>query len=378
MKRILEVVAGNPVGGVGTFIENYSNALLTFGYTIDVLESEPVQNKKFDEIISNNKGLLYHFPSLKIKNMPKYINELNHFYEDNGSKYDLISVNAPNLAVIHLYLAKKNGINVRIVHFHSTKFAMTQLKTIRNKMLEWPLRGIATNYSFASDAIKENMEKDLKLDSQKGFIINNAFSMEDYRFSKCMRKKIRRYLGVSEKDFLLGAVGNLLPVKNQGYLLQIMNSVKFMDSDIKLIIIGDGKEREILEKFIKTNELSNVQLLGRKYNVDNFYSAMDLFLMPSKFEGLGLAALEAQSNGLNVIFSDGVPKETSILGNNVFLPTKINNIQEWCENIFKFKKTISRDYHNSEYCYGIARRSRYNINLSAKRVADYYDKLIKK
>ena len=131
--------------------------------------------------------------------------------------------------------------------------------------------------------------------------------------------------------------------KNQTFLLEIAKELKNIIPNIKVVLVGDGEDKEKLKK--KSQELGieeDVLFTGVQKNIASWLSAFDIFVFPSLFEGLGLALIEAEATGLTTIASKSViPKEVAINSNFTFFPLNTSS-KEWTEKIIKISKSQSR------------------------------------
>ena len=144
-------------------------------------------------------------------------------------------------------------------------------------------------------------------------IINNGIDIKRFTFSDIDRRIIRNKYNIKKNDFVVGAVGRFTKQKNYKMTIDIFNEVKKLRKDSKLMIIGDGYLKKALVKQVHQLGLEDdVLFLGLQLNVSPYLSAMDAFLMPSIYEGLGIAAVEAQSEGLPTYISDKFPKEVTL------------------------------------------------------------------
>lgn len=151
-------------------------------------------------------------------------------------------------------------------------------------------------------------------------IIKNGIELDKFKFSEVIRKKIRNEFKL-ENNFVIGHVGLFSKIKNQKKVISVFNEYKKMNPRSKLVLCGDGEERSHIEQQICSLGLQNdVVLTGVVDNVHEMYQAMDVFVMPSLFEGLPFALLEAQATGLKCFVSDTVSKEADVTGWNVFMP----------------------------------------------------------
>jgi glycosyltransferase involved in cell wall biosynthesis len=164
-------------------------------------------------------------------------------------------------------------------------------------------------------------------------VIPNAINTEKYQYSEVKRMQLRKQLGISDDDFIIGHVGRMSYQKNHEFLIKLFAEMVKANDRARLMLIGDGELRSQIEKQILEYGLENkVLLLGQRKDVAELLNAMDLFLLPSHFEGLPVVAVEAQTNGLSCICSTNVPEETNITGNVSFLSLEAP-INAWVEKI---------------------------------------------
>ena len=166
------------------------------------------------------------------------------------------------------------------------------------------------------------------------YLMVNAFELDRFKFNANVRKKIREKFKIQDY-FIIGHIGRFGEEKNHHKLLNVFLSYKNKNPKCKLILCGDGEKRPEIEQQIHALELDNdVILMGMIDNVNEILQAMDILVMPSLFEGLPFALLEAQTAGLKCIVSDTVSREADITGWNQFLPLDLSD-QLWAEAIQK-------------------------------------------
>ena len=153
-----------------------------------------------------------------------------------------------------------------------------------------------------------------------------------FTYSDLYREQVREELNLGERLVILH-VGRMEEQKNHLFLLEIFEKILKMLPDSRLLLIGEGSKRsEIIERIQKLNMQNNVILLSWQKQLERYYSSADVFLFPSLFEGLPIAALEAQTNGLPCYFSDAITREADITGNCYFLSLD-DSPEEWAEII---------------------------------------------
>ena len=217
-------------------------------------------------------------------------------------------------------LAKEAGIPKVILHAHSTavdendpekRLALSrrheEIKRAFSPDLAtdyWACSRLAADWLFGPQIPRDRIS-----------IIKNAIDVEKYRFNMQKRSKIRDQLNLGDA-FVLGTIGRLSYLKNHSFLVDLFSRFHQKYPHTKLLIVGDGELRGDLSRQILDKNLErDVLLLGWKNDVENYLQAMDVFLLPSRFEGLGIAAVEAAASGLPCIVSDQVPEEVALVGN---------------------------------------------------------------
>jgi len=175
-------------------------------------------------------------------------------------------------------------------------------------------------------------------------IINNGIDVERFRFDPQIRESIRKDLGL-EGSFVVGHVGRFGVEKNHTKLLNVFYEVKKLKPDAKLVLCGDGEERTQIETLIEELKLKDsVLLLGVINNVHQVLQAMDVLMMPSLFEGLPFALLEAQASGLFCVVSDSVSQESNITNLIQYLPLNSDD-WVWANHINCYERNHDRDFY---------------------------------
>ena len=240
-----------------------------------------------------------HIVSNRKFNLVKYVKDLNKILEE---QYDIVHIHGNSgTMLIEVLVAKYNHIKEIFVQGHNTK---CNYKWLHN-LLKIPLRMFATEKLACSDAAG----KFLFGEKSKFMVLNNAIDIHKFSYNSFVRSKCRKDIGV-ENEFLIGHIGHFSEQKNHDFLVDIFKILHQKVPNVKLLLIGDGKKyKEMNEKVCNLGLNKNVIFAGKKNNVSEFYQAMDMFVLPSKFEGLGMVLIEAQSAGLPVLTSEHIPKE---------------------------------------------------------------------
>ena len=346
--RLLEVVPSLSLSnGVAAYISNYFQNMDLNKFDVTFLVVRNIKNKgRYKEI--KEKGGKIHELYFE-KNIIKYSEKVDNYFKNNN--YDIIHCNVANVAFIILKYAKKHNIPVRIMHSHGTISSDRFANRIRNDVLIKIGKKYANEYFACSMAAGKAM-----FGNKDFYVVNNAINYEKYYFDEDIRKKCRKELNIDDK-IVVGTIGRSVPQKNHKYLIKVFSKVVENNGNMILIIIGGGPLDNKLQKLINELKLQDyVKLLGNREDAYKLYNAMDLFVLPSLYEGLPVVGIEAQVNGLNCIMSDKITEEVNFLNKCKFISINNRSINLWKNEILK---TYS---DRSNYIY-----KRYEISHSCKQ-----------
>lgn len=301
--RILHIVQRLEAGGTQALLMNLYRNIDRSKVQFDFLVEYP--NKEFydDEVLSLGGKIYYStvrvdFNLLKFK---KYFSELL-----DKTNYKIIHMHMSNIGYICFKEAEKKGISIRIAHNHNNG-AVHDWKFIPRYILGKLYTIHATDFFTCS---KEAGEYRFKGKPYK--VLKNGIDSNKFIYNEDIRTKIRNELNLTN-NFVVGHIGRFHPQKNHKFLLEIFKEIKNQKNNAKLLLIGTGElEKEIREKVKELNIEDDVLFLGNRTDVNEIYQAMDVFVFPSLFEGLGIVSIEAQAAGTPILCSNNVPKEIEI------------------------------------------------------------------
>lgn len=299
--RILHVVTYMGRGGLETMLMNYYRNIDRDLIQFDFLTHRSFQ-ADYDQEIERLGGRIYHLPRLNPFS-PTYLRSLEHFFKEHKG-YKIVHSHLDCMAGIPLKYAKKNGIPVRIAHAHNS----SQVKD-KKYLLKLCFKHNITKYANHLFACSKEAGK--WMFSTDGFrVLNNAIDAEAYVYDETSRRQARTELGIKPSTFVCGHVGRFSEQKNHDFLINVFAEIVRRHADSKLLLVGEGELKErIQDKCSKLNLSDRVIFAGLRNDVPDLLQAMDLFLFPSLFEGLGIAVIEAQAAGLPCLISDRVPIE---------------------------------------------------------------------
>lgn len=341
MIKVLVIGMTDNPGGMESCIMNYYRNIDKVQMQFDFLTY-------FDDMVYREevieKGSRIFVLPLKGKNPGKYKREVNYFFSKHALDYDVIWYNTCSLANIdYLKLAKKYGIKRRIIHAHNSQNDSSALKGLMHQLHRCIIGKYATDYWCCSwDAADYFFPKRI-CEVKNVLMINNAINVEKFKFDEEIRSEYRRNLQLDDK-IVIGNVGRFHMQKNHSFLIDIFYELVQKDSRYFLLLVGQGDgETAIRNKVKKLGIEDKVSFLGARNDVDCLLQAMDLFLFPSLFEGLGIALVEAQAAGL-VCFTSAVvvPQSVNLTGLVKYISLEQSK-QGWAEQILKTDITLSRN-----------------------------------
>lgn len=363
MKRILVFGMNQNPGGVESFIMNYFREFNREKLALDFLCNSNDKIAYEDELIS--KGARVFHLTARSKNPVRYYWEMYRFFKKYASDYQAIWVNINSLANIdYLKFARYFGIPVRIVHSHNSQNMDTKLREKlhnhnRDRIEKWATDFWACSHEAAKWFYNQETIGKVK-------IILNAINMNASIFSSEARDKIRTDYTLDNK-FVLGHVGRLHFQKNQEFMIRVLAKLQEFRNDVCLVLVGQGEDLDKLK--LLAEELSvqdKVYFVGVQSNISEWLSAFDLFFFPSKFEGLPLAPLEAQANGLPILLSEEAMPQEAKINENIFYYSLKADEERWAKFLDEMIRTTTRlDYEDIRDNF---EKSGYDIKIAAQNL----------
>lgn len=317
--NVLVLITAMDRAGAETMMMNYLRHIDRNKIHMDFVLNREYESD-YEKEIKELGSKVYHLSPIYPNTVREYKKEFKKFLKEHPN-YDVIHSNLEERSAYPLAIAKKAGIDLRIVHAHSN-LKHVDIKYIFRLYLRKKLRGKYT-HSFACS---RGTAKWLFGDDKKTIIVRNAIDTDEFKYDENLRRKAREELGIDDDTILIGHVGRFSYEKNHKYLLRTFAEVNKMKPNSRLVLIGGGKNRSELrlkDEIIKTIEELNLQdkviMLGVRDDMPYIMQAIDIFALPSLSEGFPLTLMEAQSLGLKCIVSDNVPKECNVTGEVKYL-----------------------------------------------------------
>lgn len=354
--RVLQVVTNMDRGGLETMLMNYYRHIDRTKVQFDFLTHRQ-ERAAYDDEIEALGGRIYRLPRL-VPWSKSYLSELNRFFDEHP-EYKIIHVHQDCLSSVILKAAAKHDVPVRIAHSHSAN----QDKNIKYPIKLWYKRKIPRHATHLFACGKE--AGDWMFSGAPYQIVNNAIDAAAYTYDADKRGELRRQLVLAD-ELVIGHVGNFTQPKNHPFLLEIFTALLKKEPNAVLLLVGGGEEMsQIREKAQKLGIAEHVHFLGVRSDVAGLMQAMDVFVFPSLYEGLGIALIEAQTAGLPCVVSDTIPHE-AYLTDLVDSESLSAPAEKWAEKILE-KRAIPRTDRRAE----IATHG-FDITTEAVKLQEFY------
>ncbi|AQM59439.1 glycosyltransferase family 1 protein [Clostridium baratii] len=365
MKKILVYGLTQTRGGVESFLLNYYKNFNTNNIQMDFISNTP--DTVYKEEVAALGGKIFNVCSKK-KNPLRFKKDMENIFKNHSNEYDAIWVNLCSLANIdYLKYAKKYGIKRRIVHSHNAANMFGKLKETLHNYNKKRIDRYATDFWACSDSAAKWFYKYDILNSKKFRIIKNAVDTEKFSFDKKIRDEYRKILNIENK-YVLGNIGRFHFQKNHDFLIDVFKEVREKCDNSILLLVGNGDLEEHIKEKVKNLGLEeSVIFLGMRDDVNKIMQAIDIFLMPSRFEGLPVAAVEAQSSGVRCLLSDTITKEIKVTDLIEFIGVKSKeDVNVWRDKILEYKLGYDRREMNEDM-----KKSGFEIKEAAKNLEDF-------
>ena len=307
--RVLQVLGGLDTGGAESFVMNLYRAVNREGVQFDFIKH--VEHKgAFEDEIESLGGHIFRCPKYTGKNHFAYCKWWNDFFTEHP-EYHVIHGHVRSTASIYLKIAKRHGL-VTIAHSHSTSNG-NGVSAVVKDIMQIPIRYIA-DYLFAcSDKAGKWLYGEKAIRQANYRMIPNGIDLKRFEFNAEKRRQIRYELGIAEDTFVLGHIGRITIPKNHKFLVELFAEYHQKNSNSKLLLVGDGELYETVQQQCTQLGIRDaVIMVGSKTNTEDYYQAMDVFVFPSLWEGLGIVVIEAQTSGMPCLISDNVPSEVML------------------------------------------------------------------
>lgn len=333
----MHFVSGIKSGGVEQMLINYTNPMNRRYHLQEIIVYQHEPNKVCLKKLLDAKNKCVRISDKK-HNPIKNISDT--FRIIKREKPDIIHTHMNLLNFIPLFCGFVCGVKIRISHSHIAH------KNIKFSIAEKLFKKL--NLLFANELLSCGYKAGKYMYGNRKFkIVYNSIDIDNFIFNDIKREVVRNKLGITDQDVLIGNVGRLTEQKNQKFLIEIMRKLVPSNNKFKLIIFGSGELKKELSDYINLSNLEdNIKIHEPVNNIEEYYDAMDVFVLPSLYEGFPVSLIEAQVSGLSALVSNTIDTTSKINNNVQFL--SIKDINVWI-NTLKNISNQNRKVNNAGF-----------------------------
>lgn len=371
MKRV--AIVGGMIKGVGIsqyIIDTYSRISADYEESIEltfVIESGINDYKQELSKIANN--VVYITPWKE--NPVKYFTSWISFLSKNHKKLDIIHFHYDQLSKFWPFLLLKiYPIAHVIIHSHNSfNTDMEQRKFM--KFSHQLGKKIVHHLKVIRFAVSDKAGKWL-YDNDQCQIIHNGIQIQKFKYSNNARFKYRRDLGITSNEIAFVNVGRFKKQKNHRFLIELFEKVHHRLPQSKLFLLGEGPMQNEIKSLVKKKGLEDsVVFLGLRTDVNSMLSAFDLLLFPSFYEGFPIALVEAQANGLPIIYSDSITRKIELTDR--ITKARLNDLTEWEKLVFSYVEKNNNNFVNERVkAVEVVKDAGYDVDSQSKKMGQFY------
>lgn len=354
MNKLLCIVGGMNAGGAETFLMKIYRELDKNKYQMDFCVTSEKEGFYDKEIIQMG-GNIYKIKS-KTKNPIRNFMDIKRIVKNN--KYNnVIRISQNSISTIDLLAAKLGGAKNTIFRSSNSDACSSLIANICHYLFR-PISYMIPKLKVApSDKAAIFMFGSRNFKKGNVLILNNSFDLKKYEFDELFRDEIRSEFNIPENSIIIGHVGRFSSQKNHVFIIDLATKILEKNKNVYFFLIGVGELEKDIKETVKKNKIEkNVIFLGVREDVNKLYSAFDIFILPSLYEGMPNCVLEAQVSGLTCLVSNRITEKVNITDNVKFLD--ISTINEWynqisninlCNRINKTKVLKANNYDIKDY-----------------------------
>lgn len=354
--RILHIVTNMSYGGLENLLMNYYRNIDREIIQFDFLTHVDI-HQDFEDEIRMLGGQIYHLPRLNPFS-PSYRKKLDEFFRRHP-EYSVAHCHLDCLAGIPLKAAQGNHVPIRIAHSHGSS-QNHNLKYLI-KMLYKPT---IPRYATALFACGEKAGNWM-FSGKPYTIMRNAIDARAFRYNRERSRQEKEKLGFAGK-FVIGHVGQFRQEKNHLFLIDVFAEIAQRDSNCILLLVGKGPQMESAkERALALGVADKVCFAGARSDIPELMQTMDVFVLPSLYEGFPVTMIEAQASGLPCVISSGIPAECK-LTDSVEQISLADGVQVWADRIMTYKTFSRQDNYDRIVASG------FDIQANTEWLKDFY------
>ena len=329
--RVLHVIGSMGYGGAETLIMGLYRCIDRSRVQFDFVENT-LEKAAFDDEIRSLGGRIFNCPHYTGKNHFQYIKWWNRFFDEHAGEFTAVHGHIGSTAAIYLRIAKKHGL-FTIAHSHNTNGV--GFSDFLYRIYAFPTRYIADQFFACSrQAGIDRYGKRVGSDPQSCLLLHNAIDTKRFAFDPQKRESARNMLNISDDELVIGHIGRFVAQKNHPFLIDVFAEIHRRKPKAKLLLLGlEDPEQAVRKKAEALGLTDRILFAGVHRDTVPYYHAMDVFVLPSLYEGFGIVNIEAQCSGLPCVISDKVSAECILAKDLVSVCPLDAGAEGWADRI---------------------------------------------
>ena len=360
MIRVLQVFGRMDRGGAEAMImelyRHIDRTKIQFDFAVHTTEK-----CAYDDEIRSLGGRIYSVPRFTYTSVFQYKKAWKSLLNEHP-EWKIVHSHVRSTASVYLPIAKKHG-KYTIIHSHSTSSGKGVSGIVKNLLQK---KIIADYYIACSDEAGRWLFGEKIVNSKNYTVLHNAIDTSKFGYEAEIRNSVRAELSCQE-EIIIGHIGSFYDVKNHAFLVEVFRIINTVIPNSKLLLVGDGYLKKDIEKLVVNKGLfDKVIFAGIRSDVNRLLQAMDVFVFPSKYEGLPVTLVEAQCSGIQIVMSDRIPTESVLTHGLVTVMSLEQSPQKWAECIIS-KLNIKRISRENEII-----KAGYDIQNTSEWLQEFY------
>lgn len=369
--KVLHVVFKMGRGGVETWLMNVLRRIDRRKYRVDFMVQTDEKHSYNDEILSLGSRLFHIRPGKLRPTYFLFLHDFKRLLKEYGP-YDVVHMHNTVRYGTLMREAAKAGVPVRIIHSHSMQSRDDRLATWplcfigRYLMHKYATAGLGCSREACAAMFGKNWSQDPRYRP-----LYYGLDLKPYRDQKD-RLGARKELGIDQKSLVVGHVGRFSKIKNHDFILEIASQLVQKRDDVRFLLVGDGEEKARIQQRLDEMKLADYFVLtGLRADVARMLSAMDIFVLPSFSEGLGMVLLEAQATGLPCLLTHNLPTDVEVVKELCHRLPLAEGPACWANRLLELHSSC---YIAPTRAFNILEKSHFNIDVSVKELIQVYEK----
>lgn len=362
--KIVHFISRIEYGGVESVLLNYFSHIQSDKFEVHLISQDIV----IPQCLEQFKQLGFHVHIVTHKRKSLWKNTYEIWKILRTERFDITHSHMTLTNFYVLFLAWLCKCKIRISHSHNAFIPKNRVTQLKYTLLKF-INKLPANFFFACGIDAATfLFGEKKLPSV--YLLNNAIDYNKFKFNPSIRETVRKELNIENK-FCIGHIGRFSTQKNHKYIIELTKELKKEIPNLVVLSIGSGELQHQIEEEVKQNSLSDYFLfIGPTNSCFAYYQAMDIFILPSIFEGLPVVGIEAQMAGLHCIFSSNI--DNRIILSNKSKLLSIKEKQQWCNEIFRLYKDRNNKENDRKFDASTVQKLGLDINTEAKKLEEFY------